>query len=151
MKVKLNKRILCILLIIFLIAVVLLLVQCSGFDKESVEEINTTDISVSAGRTVYMSTGETKTVEYAFWVRSKRWVKEDVNWEVCEISFDPGIVVSCSPSSGIIHRGDPPADVSLVVTAYTEGKYKGRIIVQRVDDPYDKDIIYITIHVLAGG
>lgn len=158
MKVKLNKHIIFSISLIIIIVITVLflsLVQSSSFDKESVEEIDTTDIPISAGRIIYMRIGETKTFDHVFCVYSNRWVKEGLDWEVYEISFDPGIIVSCSPNSGIIYPGDPPTVISLTVALIGKDintdTYTGRIGVRRVSDLYDKVTVDITIVVVNRG
>ncbi|GAG65560.1 unnamed protein product, partial [marine sediment metagenome] len=103
----------------------------------------------STERIFYTKIGETTTFEHAFWVYSNRWTKEGIGWEVSNISFASGIIVSCNPNKGIIYNGDPPLPISITVTVVGNADvYKGKIEVQRVGDSYDKDEVKIIIVVL---
>jgi len=100
---------------------------------------------------LYMPSGGTATIDDAFWVYRTRWEKNDdgVAWEICENSFEPGMITFI-PDSGTIPRGQGPTPVDLRVTA-SEGVYRGTIKVCRVGDPADNDTVDITIVVGMNG
>lgn len=145
-KMRRNKYILSMLLVVFIIVAVLSLVQSDCFDKEqATKDMNTTDIPLPVGNQI--TKGETKTFSSAFWVFSTRY--ETLNWMVCNISFDTGVVVSCSPNNGILYPGDSPTAIDITVTATGDvGRYDGNISICRVGDPYDTETVEVIILVL---
>lgn len=145
MKTKHLKYIAFSILLVIIIIGIIAVSQHTVLNKESVDKSKLKEIPISTDKLFYLQSGETKVFEHVFWVYSNRWTKEGISWEISNILFKPGIIVSCNPNNGTIYNGDPPVSISLIVTAFDTGNYDGIIKVQRVNDIYDNDIVNITI------